>query len=215
MIKKTILFLAAGSAIFLGAAGILFHMWMPSPEVMHEIQSEVQYIDEHFIEQIAYVFSVVLSCFMLLPVIICFIIRNYKQYTGTVITGGVIIILGFLFDAAANLYSLSLWASAIPESLKGSSTGFMLYRSIFLGFLSLDFFAVALVYTGALIYGFGLRKISKLISSSMLLSVTFLIASFIFNPYIRIISIAFMIGSFAAYGAGIFGIGLAAVKNSG
>jgi hypothetical protein len=212
MSRKVILFFSIGAAIFLCVAGIAFFLWMPPAEIMQDTQLEAQYMNERFIVNMVYVLSVVLSCLMILPVIICLIIRAYKQYPYTIIIGGTIIILGFLFDSAANLFSLSLWASAIPESIKGDRTGYMLYKSIYFAFMALDFFAVALVYTGALIYGLGLRNASKLISNSMLLSVIFLFASFLTTPHIRVLSIAFMIGSFMAYAAGIFGIGLLAIK---
>jgi hypothetical protein len=212
MSREIILFLSISAAIFLSVAGITFFLWMPPAELMQDTQLEAQYMNERFIVNIVYIFSVVLSCLMILPVIICLIIRLYKQYPYTIIIGGTIIILGFLFDSAANLFSLSLWASAIPESIRGDRTGYMLYKSIYFAFLALDFFAVVLVYTGALIYGLGLRKASKLISNSMLISVIFLFASFLLTPHLRVLSIAFMIGSFMAYAAGMVGIGLLAIK---
>jgi hypothetical protein len=212
MSRKVVLFLSIGAAIFLSTAGITFFLWMPPAELMQDTQLEAQYMNERFVVNIIYVLSVVLSCLMILPVIICLIIRTYKQNPYTIIIGGAIIILGFLFDSAANLFSLSLWASAIPESIKGDKTGYMLYKSIYFAFLALDFFSVALVYTGALIYGLGLRKASKLISNSMLISVIFLFASFSLSPHIRVLSIAFMIGSFMAYASGMIGTGLLAIK---
>ena len=212
MSKTVILFMVIGAGIFLSIAGVTFFLWQPPAELMQDIQLKAQYMNDRILANFVYVFSVVLSCLLFIPVLICLIIRGNKHYPNTIVAGGTIILLGFLFDMIANLYSLSFWGAAIPESIKGEQFGFVLFKSIESAFLALDFCAVALVYGGAFIFGIGFRKEFKSTSIPMLLSVVFFFMAIISGFYSRTFSIVFMVASFIVYGIGIIGTGLIAIK---
>lgn len=212
MSKRLTMFLSILSGVLLSFAGIFFFFWQPPPEIMGNIPLKAQHMVENFDFNILYIISTVGCCFFFLPVAVTVLIRLNKIYANTIILGTTFLIIGFLLDGIANLYSISWWTEAIPSSVSGDEIGKMLFNTIETGFLALDFTAVAFVYLAALVYGIGFLRSQKLIGYPMMLSFIFFIAAFVFGFYFRIGMIIFMISSFISYGLGLIGLGWICVK---